>query len=831
MGAAAVSDPFGLVGTLLERKYRIDARVAEGGFGVVYAGTHIGLGHPIAIKVLKIPPGATIAERGDLAGRFLEEARLVAKLRHPAVVGIMDAGVAPAGDRPEGLPWIAMEWLDGETLAADLARRRERGEPGRTRAEALALLRPVVEAVAEAHAAGIVHRDLNPNNIMLVPGRPAPTARVLDFGIAKVMSPDAHAPSSATTTGSATRAFSLAYAAPEQLSGARTGPWTDVHALGLLVTELLCGRPALPFEVDAHYRATFDPARPTPGTLGVDAGDWEPLLRRAMALDVRDRFASAGELLAALDAPGAVPRRGWRGWRGWPAWGGRALAVAAAVAALVAAWAMLDGDHRAAPAAAVTSSAPACSAAACSQPGAPGVCRPGVGCVALRSQDCEPMYDARALANDATVWFGAMFPRSGVGAPIGAGETNAVELARRDFAQVMSGANAGRARPFGLVVCDDAADFHRAAYHLVEVGVPAVIGFYKSSEALELVRSVFVPNRVLAISSVNSNPLITRVPHPTGVPRLIWRTTYSTASAAAALSAWIADAVEPAPRDHGDIGPLRVALVRPRELAGDALSEAFLRTLRFNGATALGNAGNYRELTYEAEAPTTSPEYAAIERALVAFAPHVILYAGPDAMIDAVFAPLEDHWPRAVHHRPRYASVGFLSEKQLAFIGTSRERRARFFGVSPVAQTATLRYVTHYNEVYPDKITLTIDPNSSYDAFYLLAYASYAIPEAEPVTGERLSQSFARFAPSGQPIEVGLAGIFDAYSALANGASIDLTGATGKLDFDLATGEPAFDLAILCPGVDDHGAASDGIESGLVYSAATRRLAGTMRCP
>jgi eukaryotic-like serine/threonine-protein kinase len=237
---AAGDDSLGLVGTLLERKYRIDARVAEGGFGVVYAGQHIGLAKPLAIKVLKCGPEISAAERGQMIAQFLEEARLVAGLRHPAVVGVSDAGVTATERHPEGVPWIVMEWLDGETLARDLARRRMRGEPGRTQHETMELLRPVVEAMAEAHEAGIVHRDLTPNNLMLVPGRRSPPVRVLDFGIAKTMNAEAATPSG-TTTDSAVRAFCPAYAAPEQLTGRRTGPWTDVHALGLLFTEVLCG--------------------------------------------------------------------------------------------------------------------------------------------------------------------------------------------------------------------------------------------------------------------------------------------------------------------------------------------------------------------------------------------------------------------------------------------------------------------------------------------------------------------------------------------------------------------------------------------------------------
>ncbi|HEX8110217.1 MAG TPA: serine/threonine-protein kinase, partial [Kofleriaceae bacterium] len=300
-----------MVGTLLEGKYRVDARVAAGGFGVVYAGHHIGLARPLAIKVLRCGPELGVAERGQMIAQFLAEARLVARLRHPAVVRVSDAGITVTERYPEGVPWIVMEWLDGETLARDLARRRVRGELGRTRDETMALLRPVVEAIAEAHDAGIVHRDLTPNNLMLVPGRNSPPVRVLDFGIAKVMHPEAAVPSGSTTTDSAVRAFCPAYAAPEQLTGRRTGPWTDVHALGLLFTEVLCGwrAPAVD-DLEAHYRAALDPTRPTPATLGVDAGNWEAILARALALNPRDRYASAGELLAALDgAPRAEPVR------------------------------------------------------------------------------------------------------------------------------------------------------------------------------------------------------------------------------------------------------------------------------------------------------------------------------------------------------------------------------------------------------------------------------------------------------------------------------------------------------------------------------------------
>ncbi len=868
MVPSAARDPLGLVGTLLERRYRIDARVAEGGFGVVYAGQHIALRQPLAIKILKRDPEVSPAAWGDRIGQFLEEARLVARLRHPAVVTVIDAGVTSLPGQAEAVPWIAMEWLDGETLADNLARRRASGAPGRTRAETFALLRPVLEAVAEAHEAGIVHRDLNPNNLMLVSGPPATSARVLDFGIAKVMRPDAGARplTSETTTDLSTRAVSIAYAAPEQLSGARTGPWTDVHALGLLITDVLCGGRALPTEdIDAHYRAAFDPTRPTPGALGVDAGDWEPILARALALSAAERYATAGALLAALDGvsqpspssarsqpAGAAPvpvepptrAKAWRPVR-IAAWGAVALGVVAAAVMLVR-----SPDTRVVgpapvvdrPGHAVGSSdaKPCTSNAACSRPGAPAICRPGVGCVALRSPDCEPLADARALDSDATVWFGAMFPRSGPdAAAFGLANVHAVELARRDFAQIMSGTSTGesstRARPFGVIACNDAVDPRRAASHLVDVGVPAVIGFYTSVEAIDLTTSLFLPNRILSVAALNANPLVTKVPHPDGVPRLVWRTTYSSAAAATALAAWIDGELEPSlRRNGGGLGhaAMRIALLRPRGAAGQALSDTFLEALRFNGKTALDNGADYRELTFEAEAPATSPEYAAMTRALLAFAPHVVLHAGNAAIVDALFAPLEAAWPARAPLRPRYAGVGPFPDETFAFIGASRDRRSRFFGVTPVSSTVTnARFVTHYNAAFPDKVTLTFGPNTSYDAFYLLAYATYAIPKPEAVTGERLARALARLTAPGRPIEVGLAGIFDAYATLRKDASIELVGATGKLDLDPATGEPAFDLSILCIGVDPRGHAADGIESGLVYAARSRKLTGTLRCP
>ncbi len=135
-------------------------------------------------------------------------------------------------------------------------------------------------------------------------GQQTPISRVLDFGIAKIMNEGDDGPATGLTkTHSAAPAFSPRYASPEQVSGTRTGPWTDVHALGLILTEMLTDLSAYPTtdKMELHVRV-MSPVRPTPAHFGVDVGPWEPVLARAMALRPSDRYANAGDLLAALEA-------------------------------------------------------------------------------------------------------------------------------------------------------------------------------------------------------------------------------------------------------------------------------------------------------------------------------------------------------------------------------------------------------------------------------------------------------------------------------------------------------------------------------------------------
>lgn len=280
---------------LIDARYRLDRLVGEGGFGSVYAGVHVVLGAPVAVKVLRLDPRATAEERAERSARFLEEGRVLTRLRHPSIVTALDLGLMPPDEEGNATPYLAMEWVPGVTLEGWLTAR------GRalTLPEAWELFEPLASALAFAHEARVVHRDLKPGNVMIVPvdGRLG-LPRVIDFGIAKLVAPDETASGGATVTASAPSAFTPAYAAPEQVVQARTGPWTDVHALALIFVEMVTG--ASPYGAKGNDRLrAVDPERPTPGRAGVDVGAFEPVIARALSLRPRERFSDAGELLAA----------------------------------------------------------------------------------------------------------------------------------------------------------------------------------------------------------------------------------------------------------------------------------------------------------------------------------------------------------------------------------------------------------------------------------------------------------------------------------------------------------------------------------------------------
>ncbi|MEM6792308.1 MAG: serine/threonine-protein kinase, partial [Myxococcota bacterium] len=298
-------DPFGVEGQTIGDKYRITDLIGQGGFGVVYRGVHRGFGEPIAVKCLRVPEALDAEARSALLTRLQDEGRVLHRLskRTSGIVQALDVGaVTTPGGR--WVPYLVMEWLDGVTLTEHVETRQAEGKRTMPLAEAIERLTPAALALRVAHEQGVAHRDVKPDNLFLTRGA---GIKVLDFGIAKVLSGPAAFSAAPAATQRQPTAFTPSYGAPEQFNKKRgaTGPWTDVFALALIVVELVRGARALDGDDPTQlYVASADPAaRPTLRNHGVATSDEvEAVLAQALAVAPADRYQDAGAFWEALCA-------------------------------------------------------------------------------------------------------------------------------------------------------------------------------------------------------------------------------------------------------------------------------------------------------------------------------------------------------------------------------------------------------------------------------------------------------------------------------------------------------------------------------------------------
>jgi len=311
----APKDPFGWVGATADGKYQIEQLVGEGGFGVVYRAHHLGFGEQVAFKCLRVPPELSGVERERFFESFLAEGKLQHRLSRmtAGIVQALDVGAAVS---PSGAwtPYLVLEWLNGRSLEDDMDERHRLGMRGRPLHEALTLLDPVARALEVAHEQGVAHRDVKPANLFLAEIGGRQTIKVLDFGIAKVITETASVTQAFESTGRTLQAFTAHYGAPEQFArrfGA-TGPWTDVFALGLVLVELVSGKRALEGEdaAELFVSAADKDHRPTLRARGVECDDaLEAVLEVALAVEPKERFRTMGEFWDSLcDVAGYVAR-------------------------------------------------------------------------------------------------------------------------------------------------------------------------------------------------------------------------------------------------------------------------------------------------------------------------------------------------------------------------------------------------------------------------------------------------------------------------------------------------------------------------------------------
>ncbi len=282
-------------GTLVGDRYEIVRLLGEGGMGAVYEARHKILGRSVAIKVLK----PEIAHNEQLVARFLQEAKAAAELRHKNIVELTDYGVD--GDRP----YMVMELLSGEDLAHKLRRDGRMPVP-----QLVAILDPVLRALATAHERGVIHRDIKPENIFLVrDDEGESTPKIVDFGIAKRQEESVQLTSANMALGTP------AYMAPEQIMSSRTVTGAaDQYAVGVTMFEALTGRN--PFSADTLNAFIVAKATQEPESLAQIRPDLDPafvaVVHRTLARKPEDRFPTITALREAL-APFRDPSRATTG--------------------------------------------------------------------------------------------------------------------------------------------------------------------------------------------------------------------------------------------------------------------------------------------------------------------------------------------------------------------------------------------------------------------------------------------------------------------------------------------------------------------------------------
>ena len=273
-----------LTGRMLDRRYHVVSRIAHGGMATVYLATDTRLDREVALKVMH----ADLARDAEFVDRFIGEAKSVARLSHQNIVAVYDQG-------SDGHSlYLAMEYVPGPTLRALL--RERRWLPW---TEALALMEPILAALAAAHQAGIVHRDVKPENVLISPdGR----VKVVDFGLAR-------ASAAVGNTRAGVIIGSVAYIAPEQVTGAPTDARTDVYSAGIMLFEMLTGRQPYGGETPlavayAHVNSDVPPVASLVGGMPPAV---DQLVRAATSRDPRRRPANAEVFLRVVRSLRGVP--------------------------------------------------------------------------------------------------------------------------------------------------------------------------------------------------------------------------------------------------------------------------------------------------------------------------------------------------------------------------------------------------------------------------------------------------------------------------------------------------------------------------------------------
>jgi serine/threonine protein kinase len=287
-GTAEIASVDAEIGTVIDERYRLVERIGVGGMGAVYRAEHVGMGRVVAVKLLRPELGG----KSEAIERFTREAQASARVAHKNVVAVSDFGV-----RDDGALYLVMEYLRGETLRERLDR------VGRMSWQhAVTIARHVARGLAHAHAQGVIHRDVKPENVFLVEDDDdSDFAKILDFGIARSLEND-----DARVTQAGFVVGTPAYLSPEQALGGTVDLRCDIYSLCIVLYEMICGR--TPFGdrppvamLTAHAVVDVPPFAEVAPDVEVPP-EVEAVVRRGLAKERGERHPDAGALTAALDA-------------------------------------------------------------------------------------------------------------------------------------------------------------------------------------------------------------------------------------------------------------------------------------------------------------------------------------------------------------------------------------------------------------------------------------------------------------------------------------------------------------------------------------------------
>ncbi len=401
-----------------------------------------------------------------------------------------------------------------------------------------------------------------------------------------------------------------------------------------------------------------------------------------------------------------------------------------------------------------------------------------------------------------------------------------VELALDDFKQTvvgLPGGSGGKPRPLVLVECDDGSDnttATKAANHLVDIGVPAIIGPGGSGLVTAVVQSSTIPAGVFVITpSATSTSL-------SGLNVLLWRTAPSDTVQAIAMQDQVGAIETLFKAQNPTIPKVKLAIAYQNNTYGTGLFTAVTASLMLNGVAVSDSSNNgfFSPLQYDATALDPSTAAATV----VADKDNLIVGIGTTEIITKFLTPIETNWPGATP-RPLYlfSDAGEKPELLTAVAGNDPLRQ-RIRGTVPGTNNTLFgAFNIQYQGKYKAQANV-FGMAGAYDSLYLIAYAIVSLG-TQPVTGANIAGAMSKMV-GGTKSPVGAANIQSAFQVLESGNAIDIDGASGPLDFDLAKHEALSDITVWCVSTDGSGNPVF-TASGRYYDSPTQKMTGTFACP